>query len=129
MNAGITRDLELSKNFFDSMMLIQGTVAVGDAMKQDELLLLMKENIYSKLPNLFDIEEAHNLYPTMYMESMNTVLVQEMERYNILLAEMRNSLIMLERAIKGLIVMTSALEVYYSFKSFSFTIYKLIILA
>lgn len=129
MNAGITRDLELSKNFFDSMMLIQGTVAVGDAMKQDELLLLMKENIYSKLPNLFDIEEAHNLYPTMYMESMNTVLVQEMERYNILLAEMRNSLVMLERAIKGLIVMTSALEVYYSFKSFSFTIYKLIILA
>ncbi|XP_046823509.1 dynein axonemal heavy chain 7-like [Vespa crabro] len=111
MNAGITRDLELSKNFFDSMMLIQGTVAVGDAMKQDELLLLMKENIYSKLPGLFDIEEAHNLYPTMYMESMNTVLVQEMERYNILLAEMRNSLIMLERAIKGLIVMTSALEV------------------
>lgn len=129
MNAGITRDLELSKNFFDSMMLIQGTVAVGDAMKQDELLLLMKENIYSKLPNLFDIEEAHNLYPTMYMESMNTVLVQEMERYNILLAEMRNSLVMLERAIKGLIVMTSALEVYYSFKSFSSTIYKLIILA
>lgn len=129
MNAGITRDLELSKNFFDSMMLIQGTVAVGDTTKQDELLLLMKENIYSKLPNLFDIEEAHNLYPTMYMESMNTVLVQEMERYNILLAEMRNSLVMLERAIKGLIVMTSALEVYYSFKSFSFTIYKLIILA
>lgn len=129
MNAGITRDLELSKNFFDSMMLIQGTVAVGDTTKQDELLLLMKENIYSKLPNLFDIEEAHNLYPTMYMESMNTVLVQEMERYNILLAEMRNSLVMLERAIKGLIVMTSALEVYYSFKSFSSTIYKLIILA
>lgn len=129
MNAGITRDLELSKNFFDSMMLIQGTVAVGDTTKQDELLLLMKENIYSKLPNLFDIEEAHNLYPTMYMESMNTVLVQEMERYNILLAEMRNSLIMLERAIKGLIVMTSALEVYYSFKSFFSTIYNLIILA
>nr|XP_050853938.1 dynein axonemal heavy chain 12-like isoform X4 [Vespula vulgaris] len=111
MNAGITRDLELSKNFFDSMLLIQGTVAVGDAMKQDEVLLLMKENIYSKLPGLFDIEEAHKLYPTMYMESMNTVLVQEMERYNILLAEMRNSLVMLERAIKGLIVMTSALEV------------------
>lgn len=129
MNAGITRDLELSKNFFDSMMLIQGTVAVGDTTKQDELLLLMKENIYSKLPNLFDIEEAHNLYPTMYMESMNTVLVQEMERYNILLAEMRNSLIMLERAIKGLIVMTSALEVYYSFKSFFSSIYNLIILA
>ncbi|XP_043503405.1 dynein axonemal heavy chain 12-like [Polistes fuscatus] len=111
MNAGITRDLESSKNFFDSMMLIQGTVTVGDIMKQDELLLLMKENIYSKLPDLFDIEEAQKLYPTMYMESMNTVLIQEMERYNILLTEMRNSLVLLERAIKGHIVMTADLEI------------------
>ncbi|KAK2581073.1 hypothetical protein KPH14_006115 [Odynerus spinipes] len=111
MNAGITRDLELSKTFFNSMMMIQGTVTVGDTSQQDELLLLMKDNIYTKLPNLFDIEEAQKLYPTMYMDSMNTVLVQELERYNTLLWEIRNSLVMLEKAIKGLIVMTPALEV------------------
>lgn len=111
MNAGITRDLELANNFFQSMMLIQGTVTVGDTTKQDEMLLNMKNDIYDRLPELFDIEEAQKHYPILYMESMNTVLIQELERYNILLNEIRESLNMLEKAVKGLIVLTPALEV------------------
>ncbi|XP_076243987.1 dynein heavy chain at 62B [Calliopsis andreniformis] len=111
MNAGITRDLELSNNFFESMLLVQGTVTVGDTSKQDEMLLNIKKDIYDKMPTLFDIEEAQKKYPVMYMESMNTVLVQELERYNTLLNEIRQSLTMLEKAVQGLIVMTPALEV------------------
>ncbi|XP_043264608.1 dynein axonemal heavy chain 7 [Colletes gigas] len=111
MNAGITRDLELANNFFESMMLIQGTVTVGDTSKQDEILLNIKKDIYDKMPALFDIEEAQKRYPVMYMESMNTVLIQELERYNTLLYEVRRSLDMLEKAVEGLIVMTPALEV------------------
>ncbi|XP_024937311.1 dynein heavy chain 7, axonemal isoform X2 [Cephus cinctus] len=110
-NAGITRDLGVSKIFFDSMILIQGTVTVGDASKQDELLLTMKKDLYDKMPELFDIEEAQKKYPIEYMESMNTVLIQEMERYNTLLKEVRNSLVTLEKAVKGMIVMTPAMEV------------------
>nr|XP_033342927.1 dynein heavy chain 12, axonemal isoform X1 [Megalopta genalis]XP_033342928.1 dynein heavy chain 12, axonemal isoform X2 [Megalopta genalis] len=110
MNAGITRDLELANIFFRSMLLIQGTGTVGDTSKQDEILLNMKKDIYGRLPVLFDIEEAEKRYPVMYMESMNTVLIQELERYNTLLHEMRQSLSMLENAVKGLIVMTPDLE-------------------
>lgn len=111
MNAGITRDLELSNEFFESMMLVQGTVTIGDTTKQDEMLLNIKDDIYNRMPELFDIEEAQKQYPIMYMESMNTVLIQELIRYNILLHEIRESLDMLEKAVKGLIVMTPALEV------------------
>ncbi|CAK9798694.1 Dynein axonemal heavy chain 7 [Anthophora quadrimaculata] len=111
MNAGITRDLELANDFFQSMMLIQGTVTVGDTTKQDEMLLNIKKDIYDRMPQLFDIEEAQKRYPVMYMESMNTVLIQEMERYNTLLNEIRQSLTMLEKAVNGLIVMTPGLEV------------------
>lgn len=111
MNAGITRDLEVSKTFFDSMLQIQGTVTVGDTSKQDELLLTMKRDIYNRLPELFDLEEAQKVYPVSYMESMNTVLIQEMERYNTLLRAMRGSLAMLEKAVQGMIVMTPELEV------------------
>ena len=116
MNAGIIRDLDVSKIFFDSMLRIQGTVTVGDTSKQDELLLTMKNDIYDKMPLLFDIEEAQKAYPVSYMESMNTVLIQEMERYNTLLRVIRNSMVMLEEAVRGLIVMTPELEV--NFKNF-----------
>ncbi|XP_048510723.1 dynein axonemal heavy chain 7 isoform X3 [Athalia rosae] len=111
MNAGITRDLEVSKDFFTALIQIQGTVSVGDTAKQDEMLLIIKKDIYDRMPDLFDIEEAQKKYPVSYYESMNTVLIQEMERYNKLLSEIRVSMTMLEKAVRGMIVMTPSLEV------------------
>lgn len=49
-------------------------------------------------------------YPTDYSESMNTVLVQELVRYNRLISVMKTSLSSLKKALKGLVVMSEDLE-------------------
>lgn len=45
-----------------------------------------------RLPGDFDVEAASMAYPTCYHESMNTVLVQELQRYNNLTTVMRRTL-------------------------------------
>lgn len=49
-------------------------------------------------------------YPVMYEESLNTVLVQEVIRFNNLLRIIHSSLQEMMRALKGLVVMSEALE-------------------
>ena len=49
-------------------------------------------------------------YPVMYEESMNTVLQQELLRFNALLAVVNSSLIELQKAIKGLVLLSADLE-------------------
>jgi dynein heavy chain len=49
-------------------------------------------------------------FPLLYAESLNTVLVQEMERFNKLLNTIDSNLKTLLKAMKGLAVMSPALE-------------------
>uniref|UniRef100_A0A8B9RJH5 Dynein, axonemal, heavy chain 1 n=1 Tax=Astyanax mexicanus TaxID=7994 RepID=A0A8B9RJH5_ASTMX len=66
--------------------------------------------IMEKIPNPFNVQEVITKYPVMYEESMNTVLIQEVIRYNKLLAVISRSLSDLVKALKGLVVMSSELE-------------------
>lgn len=49
-------------------------------------------------------------YPNSYYDSMNTVLIQELLRYNLLIETIATSLQELNAALEGTIIMNSELE-------------------
>ncbi|NXK36347.1 DYH7 protein, partial [Piprites chloris] len=109
-NVDIAKDLQETKTLFGSLLLTQGGGTQGTSGGGDSTLYAIADDILSKLPNDFDIEGCLLKYPVRYEESMNTVLVQEMERFNNLIRTIRITLINLKKAIKGLVVMDSELE-------------------
>ena len=84
-NVDISKELQETKILFDNVLLTQSSVGGaggGAGSKSDESLLIIAMDILHKLPNDYDLELALEIYPVTYEESMNTVLVQEMDRFN-----------------------------------------------
>lgn len=76
----------------------------GDRLSPEEVVINVATDILQRLPKDFDRDAALSRYPTSYHQSMNTVLVQEMVRFNVLLSTIRSSLVTLRKAIKGKII-------------------------
>lgn len=65
------------------------------------MLKEIAEDLLKKVPKNFDIEAASKKHPIKYEDSLNTVLQQELLRYNKLTSVVRSSLINVGKAIKG----------------------------
>ncbi|RHY33391.1 hypothetical protein DYB32_001670 [Aphanomyces invadans] len=109
-NANITCAIAETFKNFDIVLSLQPRMSSGGGQSREMIIEMQAKEIEDKLPPYFDIDFISVRYPVMYEESMNTVLVQEAQRYNNLLYVMKTSLPLLQRALKGLVVMSADLE-------------------
>lgn len=110
MNAEITAAINDTNHLMDTALSLQPRSTGGGGKSQDEILQETATGILEKLPKNFDTEYAGKKHPIRHDQSLNTVLAQELLRFNKLLSTIRSSLIDIGRAIVGEIVMTADLE-------------------
>uniref|UniRef100_A0A4W6EBD4 Dynein axonemal heavy chain 3 n=1 Tax=Lates calcarifer TaxID=8187 RepID=A0A4W6EBD4_LATCA len=108
-NADITKDNQETNQLLDGVLLTLPR-QMGGGAKSPQVLDELAEDILSKLSADFDIQMVMDKYPVTYEESMNTVLRQEVIRFNRLTHVVRVSLVNIRKALKGQIVMSAELE-------------------
>jgi len=109
-NAAITNAQNETMKILSVVTAIQPKEAGGSGKSREEIIEDIAVMIESRLPTLFDEIEVQKKYQVSYEESMNTVLLQEVEKYNKLLKGMVSSLKNVKKALKGMIVMDEMLE-------------------
>eukprot|EP00735_Rhodelphis_limneticus_P001914 TRINITY_DN12642_c0_g1::TRINITY_DN12642_c0_g1_i1::g.13572::m.13572 TRINITY_DN12642_c0_g1::TRINITY_DN12642_c0_g1_i1::g.13572 ORF type:complete len:416 (-),score=88.39,sp/Q9C0G6/DYH6_HUMAN/49.19/5e-141,Dynein_heavy/PF03028.10/1.1e-110 TRINITY_DN12642_c0_g1_i1:63-1310(-) len=114
-NAELSFQMEETRVILNTVLDLQPRVTSTSTGKSpDEVVDEMAEGILAELPEDMSREEASHatfsIGPTGQLNSLATVLSQEMVRFNKLLRVMRKSLTELRKAIKGFVVMSSELE-------------------
>jgi len=109
-NADITKDQQETLQLFDSILLTLPRQVGGEGKSPQQVVDELAADILSKLPPDFNLEKVMELYPVVYNESMNTVLRQELIRFNRLTSVVRSTLQNIQKAMKGLVVMSAELE-------------------
>ena len=114
-NADITKDNQETIELFSTILsTLPRENSTGGGKNAAETIDDLAADILSKLPADFNMDLVMAQYPVVYNESMNTVLRQELIRYNRLTSVVRKSLMDIRKAIKGLVVMSVELDEVYA---------------
>ncbi|XP_042305771.1 dynein axonemal heavy chain 1 isoform X2 [Sceloporus undulatus] len=109
-NANITFAQNETYALLGAIIQLQPKTSTAGGRSREEIVEETSKDILNKVPKPIDLHEVMLKYPVLYEESMNTVLAQEVIRYNRLLEVIAASLKDLLKALKGLVVMSSQLE-------------------
>jgi dynein heavy chain len=116
-NAAITASLKETREFVISFKAMHATGAdtssggsPDTSSGGEDPTKAICTRFLDSLPPLLNIQHVVNKYPITYEESMNTVLQQEVMRYNLLLNEIGHSLTDLRNALDGIIVFSDDLD-------------------
>jgi len=109
-NANITFAQNETYRTLGDLLELQPKTLTSAGASREELMEKTAKDILSKVPQPTNIQMVMQKYPVLYEQSMNTVLTQEVIRYNKLLSVIHRTLQDLLKALKGLVVMSQQLE-------------------
>jgi dynein heavy chain len=110
-NANLTKEQGETYQMMESLLLTVGSSSGGGGgTTPEDIVGEVAKSVLDRMPECFNLEKIQEKYPTMYEESMNTVLIQETTRFNRLIAVVLSSLKDMQKALKGLLLMSADLE-------------------
>lgn len=109
-NASIAKTQLETSIFFAAVIQTQGKMESGGGKSNEEIVINVANLMLQRLPEAFVVHKVMEKYPVNYLDSMNTVLVQEVIRFRNLTESVRSSLVNVTKAMKGLVVMSGELE-------------------
>jgi len=109
-NANITFAQNETFSLLNGILQLQPKSTSSAGRSREDIMEETARGILDQVPNPIPMDEVLDKYPVKYEESMNTVLAQEVARYNKLLTTVKQTLLDLLKALKGLVVMSEQLE-------------------
>ncbi|KAG5177491.1 dynein heavy chain and region D6 of dynein motor-domain-containing protein [Tribonema minus] len=109
-NANITCAIAETEDMFAVMVAMQPREGGGGGASREEQIAAAAADMEARLPQCHDADAVLARHPTDYRESLNTVLAQEAQRYHTLVGVMRRTLAELQKALRGLVVLSAELE-------------------
>ena len=111
-NADITCAISETNSLFATALLtLPRTVSAKAGASTEDQVRERAVEILKKLPEAFDVDDVRMRHPNKLEESLNSVLHQELMRFNNLLNIARTSMKNLKDAIDGNAVMTNEIEI------------------
>ena len=118
LNANIASQRTETNNLIETVLSLQPrSSGTKGGHTPDEVVGNICRSIETALPASLNIDDAN---PTTFqkkgehMDSLGIVLMQEIERFNLLLAGMRSSLTDLQRAIRGEVLLSEELDMMFT---------------
>lgn len=109
-NANLTKEMGETYNMMRELLLTAASGGSSGGTSPDTVVGEIAKDVLARVPDAWDVPKVQEKYPTMYEESMNTVLAQELQRFNGLIKAITGSFSDIQKAIKGLLLMSSDLE-------------------
>ena len=115
-NGDIASQIKETRLLFDTLLSLQPQVTSSSSKSNkksvEEEVMELSSKVLESLPQKVDYESTAKIF-SEDNSPLKIVLLQEIERYNILLEDIYSSLIALQKGIQGLVVMSADLEEIY----------------